>query len=416
MSVILTFVFMLLLTVGKEQQSSFPIIGYFDDFNPSTLIAHGWAFQNNSVNNGETAINITIMLNQSITLVTTVANGYRPDLVAAHVTPDPYHGFTVNLSDYKTRYFSNGINSRLDVFGISAINSSYIETLSNSPRYSDPLSYNIKFPSQLQGIDDESYVNYLYNLNEFNTIDTRYKKINADINPGLLRYNMFWSNFEPNPSIVPNSTTNISGIKCADGYTLIPDNNEKDRIKRGYNHYHCYSTSAIDMFNYIYNKEEDVNTINTSVNAAILYASPEWVRYSNCTGFPWDNTMYKYGCVPRDDERTMLDWMDYCNFVSETWNGSDTGNTFKISYFIIWNEVGSGGWFDYSPILPNRYDSSNPINATQIEQWQKKVASLMSYCRAGLRQRNRRGTVKCFFNFSVFFAVAVFSFVFLLLF
>ena len=39
-----------------------------------------------------------------------------------------------------------------------------------------------------------------------------------------------------------------------------------------------------------------------------------------------------------------------------------------ISYFIIWNEVGPGGWFDYSPILSSRYDSSNQIDATQIEQ------------------------------------------------
>ena len=96
---------------------------------------------------------------------------------------------------------------------------------------------------------------------EFKTNNTRYKKINADINPGLLRYNMFWSNFEPNPS----------SIKCADGYRLIPNNNEKDRIECVYNHYHCYSTSAIDMFNYIYNKEDNVNTINNCVNAGILF-------------------------------------------------------------------------------------------------------------------------------------------------
>lgn len=54
MSVILTFVFMLRLTVGKEQQSPFPIIGYFD------MVGLTMVNQQSTL----------IMLNQSITLVT----------------------------------------------------------------------------------------------------------------------------------------------------------------------------------------------------------------------------------------------------------------------------------------------------------------------------------------------------------
>ncbi len=119
-----------------------------------------------------------------------------------------------------------------------------------------------------------------------------------------------------------------------------------------------------------------------TISAAIMYASPPWARYEGCTGFPWGSTMYKYGCVPRDD--VMEDWADYNNFISERYNGSDPSMN-KMTYFVIWNEVGNAGWMDGSPIIPNRVDNSNPINDTAIEWWKQKYVDIMWYARKGLR-------------------------------
>eukprot|EP01084_Bolivina_argentea_P015807 29622_1 len=367
-----------LLFVALNLSQNIEPIGSFDDFNPDTYIATGWAYQNDTNSNGKSPINITIILNETITLITTLANKYY--LINSSMNIDPNHGFTIDLSSFINKYFI--WNCRLDIYGLDRNNNINKYILTNSPKLSDSMSYNLLYPRQVQGITDEIYSDYLFQHGQIKTLQQRYNAELNDINIGTRRYNFNWASIEPNPP-----SPNISSLPCNstnDNYIIVPLN-EQDRINRGYNNYHCYSKSVMKKYDTFLSLDKSIDV----VSGAIMYYSPPWARYHGCTGFPWHGSDYKYGCVPRED--AMNDWMDFCNFIGERYNGSNTTNLNKLSYFVMWNEVGSAGWMDYSPILPNRYNSSNPINSTQIEMWQKKYVDIFTFCRNGLHERSRRG-------------------------
>lgn len=238
---------------------------------------------------------------------------------------------------------------------------------------------NLPRPMQMQGVDDEAYLNYLYAHNP-SLLQERTLNTKQYFNASMRRYNFFWNNFEPQPS------SNNSNLQCDSNNFIKVPINEQDRINRGYNNYHCYGKSAIEMYDTFMKLDKEINVIS----GAIMYTTPEWSRYNGCTGFPFGNTMYKFGCVPRED--VMNDWMDYCNFISERYNNDNNTSIFnKLSYFVIWNEVGNAGWMDYSPILPNRVDNTNPINTTQIQMWQTKYTDIFRYCDTGIRKQGRTG-------------------------
>ena len=248
-------------------------IGSFDSFNPDTYIATGFAFQNDS-SNGKTPINITIILNETIPLITTLANQPYNNQKYAN------NGFKVDLSSFASKYFAFDKNCRLDIYALDRSDNTKEYLISNSPQFSQSMSYNLQLPRQLQGVDDQDYSGYLYGKNEMDQLQQRYKAELNDINVGVRRYNVFWAAVEPNPS-----STNINTLPCnaSDPNWMVVPSNEQDRIKRGYNKYHCYNKHSITEFDTFLTLDKSIGV----VSGAIMYASPDWARYTNCTGFPW---------------------------------------------------------------------------------------------------------------------------------
>ena len=124
-------------------------IGFFDEYDPDTFIARGWAYQNDTTNDGKEPINVVIILNNTQKLIEIIANTYRPDLVAQNVTDDPYHGFVCNLSEFQN--ILTNVNARIDAYAVDRDNS-HLFILNNSPYFSDSVAFGLRFPRQIQGV------------------------------------------------------------------------------------------------------------------------------------------------------------------------------------------------------------------------------------------------------------------------
>lgn len=128
----------------------------------------------------------------------------------------------------------------------------------------------------LQGQDDQTMADYCHGLGDNDvTLTRRYANIERDLQPGVRRYNAFWSGAEPNP---PSATP----MSCPSGYLAIPAN-ESDRIARGFNLYHCYSEGFLTAFDDYFARDAAIG----AASALIMYGSPSWAIVDGCTGFPW---------------------------------------------------------------------------------------------------------------------------------
>jgi len=206
-----------------------------------------------------------------------------------------------------------------------------------------------KFPALrgIQGTDDQTMSNYAQTLNDNGvTLTERYQRLDQDLQPSVRRYNFFWSGLEDGPA--PSDTP----FTCPSTHMLVPAN-ETDRIKRKYLRYHCYNTGMIESFDDLMYRDAQIG----SINAFIMYGSPDYAMNPACTGFPWGPNMYRQGCLPWNN---LEDWYDYVLFATERWSASYASGKARLSGLVLWNEVQSQGWADPSPVLPNRYDPQNP--------------------------------------------------------
>jgi hypothetical protein len=157
-------------------------------------------------------------------------------------------------------------------------------------------------PQALQGHDDENWPSSLVDAGggPTNALRARYKALGA-MQPGIRRYNMFWSAFEsgcPSAHALP--------LSCPAGYLLTPAN-ESERARLGYHRFHCYLEKQLRGFDTIFELDSSIG----AQNAAILYSAPSWARHPNCTGFVFGKDRIKGGCAPPDDKMD-----DYEDFVS----------------------------------------------------------------------------------------------------
>jgi hypothetical protein len=288
--------------------------GYFDSLeqlNATHLLARGWAYEP-ALNGGPSTIQIFV----NGTLVPSLvfqASFPRPDIVPGGA-PGPNHGFSLALP-----YSLFRGNARLDIF----LQSNNWE-LNNSPRNTAGLRIGLPVLRAMQGQDDDDVTSYLISNGFYATLDARYASINATMQPGLRRYNLWWSSIE---SAVPSMAKQPSPLACPNGTILVPSN-ETDRIARGFLRYHCYSTSAFAMYDEYLTRDAAIG----AASAIIAYGTPTWAMVPGCTGFPWGTQMFKLGCYPWNN---LDDWEDYLNAVAERYSGPVGSGLPRISGYVM---------------------------------------------------------------------------------
>ena len=119
----------------------------------------------------------------------------------------------------------------------------------------------------IQGHTDENWPRLLVNqINGSSTpkLLSRYKTLNK-LKPGIRRYNIWWNAFEPLPS-----SSNLINFKCQNGFQLIPSS-EEERIKLGFNKFHCYSIFEINYYNTILKLDKSIGAIGAAILYGILF-------------------------------------------------------------------------------------------------------------------------------------------------
>ncbi len=212
------------------------------------------------------------------------------------------------------------------------------------------------FPSNKQGVTD-----YMYLPSDGVSMQQRYAMLN-NLGLGIKIYNLFWSAIE---NTVPSSTSPLS---CPGGTVMVPGSADELQAQ-GYHQYHCYNTGSIGMFDTLLQLDQQYNF----QSAAVIWSAPDFYRAAGCVGF--DNGGYtEYGgCAPNDG--VMDQYEDYINFLASRYNGGSNG---KLYHFIIWNEVASGAWFDYSPNI----DTTNPVTDPAVQgKWIDKYVDMLTRSR-----------------------------------
>ena len=189
------------------------------------------------------------------------------------------------------------------------------------------LAPGVPFPQGLQGHDDENWPAQL--AHDPDALNARYKALGA-MQPGIRRYNMFWSTFESVQSAA-------APMQCPAGTELHPSGADRKSFHR----YHCYRTQQLQQFDQIFKLDESIG----AQGGGIFYSAPAWAIEKNCTGFVFGKDVIKGGCAPRDD--AMDDYEDFINLVAQRYSP-------HLKHYIVWNEVASAGWMDCSPHTPNR--------------------------------------------------------------
>lgn len=135
----------------------------------------------------------------------------------------------------------------------------------------------------LQGQDDQVMSIVTSEMDDnYTTLWSRYKRAKFDISPGLRRYNAYWSGGEP--TVMPSKYP----MNCSAGFELVPLN-ETDRLARGYNFYHCFSTAFLQQFDLFLSLDAQIG----AASGIIAYGVPEWAANPNCTGFLWGSSAFK---------------------------------------------------------------------------------------------------------------------------
>jgi hypothetical protein len=185
-----------------------------------------------------------------------------------------------------------------------------------------------------------------------------------DLGLGFKEYNLYWSSLEP------GQVSTATPVGCAPGLEQIPAN-EAERQALGYHRFRCIHPGFLAYYDTMF----ALDVAYGLQSVVVLWSAPPAYRYPGCSGAPWSGAIMKDGCVPRDD--VMDDFEDFVTLVASRWNGSRGG---RIRHFIVWNESGSGLWFDYSPVVPTRgplpaYNPADPNNPTT--RWVRKHAEMI---------------------------------------
>eukprot|EP00658_Telonema_sp_P-2_P058320 TRINITY_DN4678_c0_g1_i1.p1 TRINITY_DN4678_c0_g1~~TRINITY_DN4678_c0_g1_i1.p1 ORF type:complete len:299 (-),score=54.10 TRINITY_DN4678_c0_g1_i1:63-959(-) len=224
----------------------------------------------------------------------------------------------------------------------------------------------IPAPQGLQGHDDENWPVTLMGPNQTvtPTLSERYAVL-ATMHPGIRRYNMYWSAFEPTPS------SNDSSRVCAPGYELHP---LSPGGMHDFHRFHCYSTAQLRQFDLIFSLDRSIG----AQGAAILYSAPDWATEPNCTGFVFGKDRIRAGCVPTSG--AMPDYEDMVTLFASRYSP-------HLKHYIVWNEVASAGWMDCSPQVPNRAgpNGESPLTELEFEFWVNKYAEMVPVSYTHLR-------------------------------
>jgi hypothetical protein len=209
-------------------------------------------------------------------------------------------------------------------------------------------------------------------------LQERYAALGA-MQPGIRRYNMFWSGFETVPS------SDDPQRACPAGSERIPATSA-ERARDGFHHYHCYVSRQLRAFDSIFALDKKIG----AQNAAIIYSAPSFYRHTNCTGFKFGKDWIKGGCIPTPE--AMDDYEDFVNMLASRYSHQSTAPN-KLGHFIVWNEVASAGWMDCSPMIPNRAGpaGSNPLTPTQFQYWVSRYAELVNRTALAVRRHNPDG-------------------------
>ena len=210
-------------------------------------------------------------------------------------------------------------------------------------------------PQALQGHDDESVPLGM----DVAMRDRRYEVL-ASMQPGIRRYNFFWSSLEPTAppgagEACPSGTVTFQGLRQ-----------------------HCYNAARLAKWDDLLNRDVAIG----AQQAGIMYATPGWARPANCTGFPWGKSMYKNGCVPLPEFRD--DWEDYIAFLTARYNGGANGKGPTLRHLVIWNEVADAGWMDCSGLgVSNRAtvagaSGDEQVTVAEFQVWMEAYVDLMT--------------------------------------
>eukprot|EP01113_Clastostelium_recurvatum_P046465 TRINITY_DN8148_c0_g1_i1.p1 TRINITY_DN8148_c0_g1~~TRINITY_DN8148_c0_g1_i1.p1 ORF type:complete len:445 (+),score=42.32 TRINITY_DN8148_c0_g1_i1:32-1366(+) len=232
-------------------------------------------------------------------------------------------------------------------------------------------------PRNKQGLNDQ------YTMENISPQQLQERILNQerDLVPGVKIWNLFWSGVES------NLTSSPSPLTCPSGYTMIPEN--KTQLDTyGFHKYHCWSSSVLSHWRNLILSTTQHNTHN----AAVLWTTPPQYQYPTCMGV--DAPIGKMPCVPRDD--AMNDWEDFITMMAMMYGGASSNG--KINHWIIWNEVASASWFDYSPIVPVR---SKNITQAETDLWVRKVVDLMTVAYRALQRVIKNGVIMYISNDAV---------------
>ena len=226
-----------------------------------------------------------------------------------------------------------------------------------------------QFPSNKQGVND-----YMYTPTGGVSMQQRYEMLD-NLGLGIKIYDLFWSTIE---SDVPSSP---QPQQCPDGTTMVPGS-PTELQAQGYHQYHCYDAGSIYMFDIMMQLDQQYGF----QSAAVIWSTPFFYRAPGCVGFDKGGSIEYGGCAP--DDGAMDDYEDYINFLASRYNGGSNG---KIYHFIIWNEVASGAWFDYSP----RVDTQHPVSDPTVQGlWIDKYVDMLSRARRAVNRHTPASLVE----------------------
>ena len=188
------------------------------------------------------------------------------------------------------------------------------------------------------------------------TLNARMQAQQNDFEPLVRIYNVYWSGIES------NIMSDTNPIQCPTGTTMYPAT-QQEMTQMRYNKYRCMTDASITGFQNTFS----INRQFGLQNAVVLWTSPQQYIDPNCQGV--GGTIRQLPCVPMDQFES--DWQDWMTFVS---------NNFDVDHIIIWNEVASNMWFDYTPNIA----VSGPYGQQDIDLWNNKILRMMNLARAAL--------------------------------
>lgn len=222
---------------------------------------------------------------------------------------------------------------------------------------SSGLSDGYQRPLQKQGLNDQARLDYILGGGHIDTANARMQAQADDFGPSVRIHNFYWRAVE---SSVFSQTTPVN---CPVDSFMAPAN-EQEKTSKGYNKYRCILKVQVDGFKnaLALNKKYNIQ------NAVVFWTTPKQYQDESCQGV--EGAVGKDPCIFKDEYEP--DWQDWMTFVADYFN--------DIDHYIIWNEVASNLWLDYSPKVPN----AGPYNAQQTEDLVAKIVRMMTLASTSL--------------------------------